>query len=258
MEKIKKNIEFIVGLVGLLGIFYSIIMFIYNNIYQQDCEEFYKISAKYFEGDLNEKILYIVFVIGLMAILIYPIIMRNQDKKENHETKFTLIFYFGYMLIIGAYISALNVHFLDAILKNISTNIVVNKNGIITRIVVCFITYVGLMGSVFWDKINILKKSKKIVSLFVIICISLNVLLLIGSTGCVLSKSIKDKSNYEIMYVNNKKYVVLSEYDDKILAVPLRIGKDGQYIFSTSKYEFWDRLQGKFKYEKLDKRPEIE
>ena len=41
MEKIKKNIEFIVGLVGLLGIFYSIIMFIYNNIYQQDCEEFY-------------------------------------------------------------------------------------------------------------------------------------------------------------------------------------------------------------------------
>ena len=60
------------------------------------------------------------------------------------------------------------------------------------------------------------------------------------------------------MYVNNKKYVVLSEYDDKILAVPLRIGKDGQYIFSTSKYEFWDRLQVKFKYEKLDKRPEIE
>lgn len=51
MEKIKKNIEFIVGLVGLLGIFYSIIMFIYNNIYQQDCEEFYKIPAKYFEGD---------------------------------------------------------------------------------------------------------------------------------------------------------------------------------------------------------------
>lgn len=31
MEKIKKNIEFIVGLVGLLGIFYSIIMFICNN-----------------------------------------------------------------------------------------------------------------------------------------------------------------------------------------------------------------------------------
>lgn len=55
MEKIKKNIEFIVGLVGLLGIFYSIIMFIYNKTYQQDCEEFYKIPAKYFEGDLNEK-----------------------------------------------------------------------------------------------------------------------------------------------------------------------------------------------------------
>lgn len=255
MEKIKKNIEFIVGLVGLLGIFYSIIMFIYNKTYQQDCEEFYKIPAKYFEGDLNEKILYIVFIIGLMAILIYPIIARNQDKKENRETKFTLIFYFGYMLIIGACISVLNVCFLDAILKNISINIFVNENGIITRVFVYFITYVGL---VFLDKINILKKSKKIVSLFVIICISLDALLLIGSTGCVLSKSIKDKSNYEIMYVNNKKYVVLSEYDDKILAVPLRIGKDGQYIFSTSKYEFWDRLQGKFKFEKLDKRPKIE
>ena len=255
MEKIKKNIEFIVGLVGLLGIFYSII---YNKTYQQDCEEFYKIPAKYFEGDLNEKILYIVFIIGLMAILIYPIIARNQDKKENRETKFTLIFYFGYMLIIGACISVLNVCFLDAILKNISINIFVNENGIITRVFVYFITYVGLMGLVFLDKINILKKSKKIVSLFVIICISLDALLLIGSTGCVLSKSIKDKSNYEIMYVNNKKYVVLSEYDDKILAVPLRIGKDGQYIFSTSKYEFWDRLQGKFKFEKLDKRPKIE
>ena len=210
MEKIKKNIEFIVGLVGLLGIFYSIIMFIYNKTYQQDCEEFYKIPAKYFEGDLNEKILYIVFIIGLMAILIYPIIARNQDKKENRETKFTLIFYFGYMLIIGACISVLNVCFLDAILKNISINIFVNENGIITRVFVYFITYVGLMGLVFLDKINILKKSKKIVSLFVIICISLDALLLIGSTGCVLSKSIKDKSNYEIMYVNNKKYVVLS------------------------------------------------
>lgn len=189
MEKIKKNIEFIVGLAGLFGIFYSIIV--------------------------------------LMAILIYPIIMRNQDKKENHETKLTLIFYFGYMLIIGANISVLNVYFLDAILKNISINIFVNENGIITRIFVCFITYVGLMGVVFWDVINIIKKFKKIVLLFIIICISLDALLLIGSTGCVLSKSIKDKSNYEIMYVNNKKYVVLSEYDDKILAVPLRIGKDG-------------------------------
>mgnify|MGYP000697801524 FL=1 len=48
MEKIKKNIEFIVGLVGLLGIFYSIIMFIYNKTYQQDCEEFYKITGKIF------------------------------------------------------------------------------------------------------------------------------------------------------------------------------------------------------------------
>ena len=258
MEKIKKNIEFIVGLAGLFGIFYSIIVFIYNNIYQQNCEEFCKIPAKYFEGDLNEKILYIVFIMGLMAILIYPIIMRNQDKKENHETKLTLIFYFGYMLIIGANISVLNVYFLDAILKNISINIFINENGIITRIFVCFITYVGLMGVVFWDVINIIKKFKKIVLLFVIICISLDALLLIGSTGCVLSKSIKDKSNYEIMYVNNKKYVVLSEYDDKILAVPLRIGKDGQYIFSTSKYEFLNRLQGKFKYEKLDKRPKIE
>ena len=107
------------------------------------------------------------------------------------------------------------------------------------------------------------KRTKKVIKLLkkykiMKICISLDALLLIGSTGCVLSKSIKDKSNYEIMYVNNKKYVVLSEYDDKILAVPLRIGKDGQYIFSTSKYEFWDRLQGKFKFEKLDKRPKIE
>lgn len=58
MEKIKKNIEFIVGLVGLLGIFYSIIMFIYNNIYQQGCEEFYKIPAKYFEGDLRKNFVY--------------------------------------------------------------------------------------------------------------------------------------------------------------------------------------------------------
>ena len=31
-----------------------------------------------------KKLLYIVFIIGLMAILIYPIIARNQDKKEKY------------------------------------------------------------------------------------------------------------------------------------------------------------------------------
>lgn len=263
MKKLIKdaqNIEIIIKLAGLFAIIYSIISFVYNNIYQRQCEEFYKIPAKYFKGNLDEKIMYLLLIMGLIGTVLYPILMRKHDKKENCETKATFLYYLGYMVIIGLYISVLNMAILRTILNNISENIfaIYNKHTTIAMVSVVIITYIGLIGILFLDKINTLKKLRKVILLVIITSILINALLLLGGTINILSKSIQDKDSYEIININNKKYVVLSEYDDKILAVPVYINKSGRYIFKTKTYEFIDRSQGVYKYIKLNNKPQIQ
>ena len=46
------------------------------------------------------------------------------------------------------------------------------------------------------------------------------------------------------MSEEKKEYVILTEYDDKILVVPYEKLDNGQYIFYTNKYYFIEKYQG--------------
>lgn len=79
------------------------------------------------------------------------------------------------------------------------------------------------------------------------------------SNGIILkfSIAIEDKTKYEFVTVEENKYVVLSEHEDKILIVPYEINENGQYVFNTSKYWFCEKYQGTYKYIDMEICPKV-
>lgn len=72
-----------------------------------------------------------------------------------------------------------------------------------------------------------------------------------------LGISVEDKTKYEVVTIDEEDYVVLSEHDDKILVVLYEVKENGEYIFDTSKYWFYEKYQGIHRYINLKYCPEI-
>ena len=70
-----------------------------------------------------------------------------------------------------------------------------------------------------------------------------------GTTIKFLS-SIDQKKDYEFITVNQKDYVILSEYDGKYLVTPY-VNDNGAYTFYTNKYEFVEMNQGIICYKRI-------
>lgn len=69
--------------------------------------------------------------------------------------------------------------------------------------------------------------------------------------------NIENKTKYEFVSYQDKKYVVLSENDDKVLIVSFKIDDDGRYVFYTNKYRFIDICDGVYEYRDIQSEPII-
>ena len=70
--------------------------------------------------------------------------------------------------------------------------------------------------------------------------------------------NIENKTKYEFVKYECDEYVVLSEYNDKVLLVPFQVDEDGRYIFNTGEYIFKELDSGIFEYRNLGCPPDIE
>lgn len=259
--------EIIGGIAGGLAALYPIVNFMYNLSYQSECEGFYGIPGKYFHSTIDNRLLYLACILILIIICATPIIIRKYDEKKQIQTKGLTVYFSFVAAVVGMEIGLLNVYNLLEIMKQThktygwirSVNNFLDKNATITIIVVIVAGTIALLGITLMDKIRVIKWKwiKNITNVVFILSFVISLLLMIYGTIFKLSISIEDKTKYELVTIDEEEYVVLSEHDDKILVVLYEVKENGQYIFDTSRYWFYEKYQGTHRYINLKYCPEI-
>ena len=140
-----------------------------------------------------------------------------------------------------------------------SVNNFLDKNATITITVVIVAGTIALLGITLMDKLRGIKRKwiKIVINCVFIFSFVISLLLMIYGTIFKLGISIEDKTKYEVVTIDEEDYVVLSEHDDKILVVLYEVKENGEYIFDTSKYWFYEKYQGTHRYINLKYCPEI-
>ena len=122
-----------------------------------------------------------------------------------------------------------------------------NKHANITIAVVVILGSMSLLGITLLDEIKNIKFMiiKRIIIVMFGIALLLSILFMVYGTIFKLSINIEDKTKYEFVMQEKKEYVILTEYDDKILVVPYEKLDNGQYI---NKYYFIEKYQSVYQY----------
>lgn len=259
--------EIIVGIAGGLAALYPIVNFMYNLSYQSKCEGFYGVPGKYFHSTIDNRLLYLAYIIILIIICVTPVIIRKYDEKKQVQVKGSTVYISFVAAVVGMEIGFLNVYNLLEIMKQThktydwirSVNNFLDKNATITITVVIVAGTIALLGITLMDKLRGIKRKwiKIVINCVFIFSFVISLLLMIYGTIFKLGISVEDKTKYEVVTIDEEDYVVLSELDDKILVVLYEVKENGEYIFDTSKYWFYEKYQGTHRYINLKYCPEI-
>ena len=259
--------EIIVGIAGGLAALYPIVNFMYNLSYQSKCEGFYGVPGKYFHSTIDNRLLYLAYILILIIICVTPVIIRKYDEKKQVQVKGSTVYISFVAAVVGMEIGFLNVYNLLEIMKQThktydwikSVNNFLDKNATITITVVIVAGTIALLGITLMDKLSVIKWKwiKIVINCVFIFSFVISLLLMIYGTIFKLGISVEDKTKYEVVTIDEEDYVVLSEHDDKILVVLYEVKENGEYIFDTSKYWFYQKYQGTHRYINLKYCPEI-
>lgn len=268
MEWIVSHKEIVASIVSVLAALYTVANFVHNLSYQEKCEKFYGIPGKYFHSIIGDRVVYLVSILLLIIVgAIIPLIMRkNEEKskvKKRGETATVLIV----TVLMGMVIGFLNLYSLLEIMKQThktynwirNINIILDENSTVTIGVVVLTGIISLFGITFIDKFGEIRRIwiRKVVGIVFDISFVMSLELLIFGMLFVLTRSVEDKTKYEVVTIDEVEYVVLSECDDKILVVLYEVENKGHYIFDTSRYWFYEKNQGTYRYINLEDCPEI-
>lgn len=259
--------EIIIGIAGGLAALYPMVNFMYNLSYQSKCEGFYGVPGKYFHSAIDNSLLYLACILMLIIICATPVIIRKYDEKKQVQVKGSTVYVSFVAVVVGMEIGSLNVYNLLEIMKQThktyewirSVNNFLDKNATITMTVVIVAGMIALLGITLIDKIRAIKWRwiKIAINCVFIFSFTISLLLMIYGTIFKLGISVEDKTKYEVVTIDEEDYVVLSEHEDKILVVLYEVKVNGQYIFDTSKYWFYEKYQGTHRYINLKYCPEI-
>lgn len=283
-KKVKKNIEkqgkksfinliiskkeLITIMIGLWATLYSIINTGYKIVYQNECENFYGIPGKYFDSDIDNRLLYLLCIIILLFMGIMPTLLKKYYEKKDKLTKGNLVEAIFLSVIIGVELGCINVYNLIEIMKQTYrtcgvfqkiNNWLDNHAGFIV-IVVIVLGSISVLGLTLMDYLKNIKCNivKNIVSVILSVSLVVSLVVMVYGTIFKLSISIKDKSKYEFVVYNEKEYVVLSSCGEKILIIPFEIDENEQYIFKTSQYSFINQDKGLYQYKNIKYSPIVD
>lgn len=265
-EKLHKKKGIILGILAVLTATYPVINIVHNICYQSECEKFYGIPREYFYSTIDNKLLYLGCILILMFICVMPLIIKKYIEKKT-QTK-AITGYLSFLAIsVGLVMSYLNVYNLVEIMNKMheandwsrGINNFLDKYAIVTLMVVILSGIFTLFGITFKDNIRNIrwKWIKNIINRIFIFSFVLSILLITYGTAVKLSISVENKTKYELVTIGEEEYVILSKYNDMILVVSYEIGENGQYIFDTSVYRFYEKNQGNRRYINLGYKPEI-
>lgn len=267
-ERFMKKWKIVVSIFGGFAAGYPVINTIYNKIYQNKCEEYYQIPRQYFHENVEDRLIYLCFIIIFLLICISPIVVRKilaKKKKANIDIplEFSII-----ALGMGGTIGILNIlNFVEIVEKTYNINFIFTKisiflldHSISVMVVLVLLGYVSMAWMLFSQGIAKIKFrwAKAIITIVCFVATFINVLLLLLGTVSKLRVDIENQVSYEIVQVYDDKYVVLSEIDDKLLVVPYEINENDIYIFKSGKYSFVDKYEGSYTYITMPDNPIID
>lgn len=283
-KKVKKNIEkqgknsfvnyiiskkeLITIMIGLCATLYPIVNTVYKIMYQNECEKFYGIPGKYFDSDIDNRLLYLLCIIILLFMGIMPTLLKKYYEKKDKLTKGNLVEAIFLSVIIGIELGCINVYNLIEIMKQTyrtcevfqKINNWLDNHAYFTVTVVIILGSISVLGLTLMEHLKNIKCNITKSAVCVILSVSLIASLVVMVYGTIfkLSISIKDKSKYEFVMYNEEEQVVLSTYEEKILIIPFEIDEKEQYIFKTSQYLFINQDKGLYKYKNIKYSPIVD
>ena len=251
--------EIIGSIVGAVAVIYPALNYIYNFFFQLECEIFYGIPRQYFHSVIDNKLMYLA-IIFIIPLVCYKLLITKSEESKNHKCE-TAVF-------LGFYIGLLNVFNLIEVLRQAHKTfdwiepfvVFLGENVTAMVIIIIALGMFAFLGPILLEKVRCKKNKWIIAALSFAISLTIIFDLLLMLYGGVIFKlqiSMEDKTKYEIVTISEKEYMVLSEHEDKILAVEYKEEND-QYIFNTSKYWFYDKYQGTHRYVDLKCSPKID
>lgn len=267
VEYIVSHKEFITIILGVCASLYPIVNTVYKIIYQSECEKFYGIPGKYFDSNIDNRLLYLCCIIILLLISIVPAFMKKYYEKRDNLTKGYLVEAVFLSVVIGMEIGLFNVYNLIEIMKQTHKtndffrliNNWLDNNACVTITIVVVLGSISVLGITLIDKLRCIKWNwiKNVVCAILSISLVASVVVMLYGTMFKLSISIEDKTKYEFVTYDDE-YVILSSYDEKILIVPFEIDEKGQYIFKTDQYLFGEQYEGIYQYKDIKYCPRID
>lgn len=246
---IKKHKELITIFLSITSILYVGLRLFYNEyFFQPKCEEYYGIPGKYFSTNINFKIVTIIIVFAyILLILYFPIRIKqimNKSRKSNQETKYNKSWTF--MFVMGLITTLVLIT-----ISQMSIEYMVNYRYT-DRLSICFFSFLAkniniiffliclsslCIAIFFYGNLKIINKIKynlikKIFLDILIIVMFIDLIIISYGTTIKFLSSIDQKKDYEFITVNQKDYVILSEYDGKYLVTPY-VNDNGAYTFYT-------------------------
>ena len=256
-EKLISKREIIISIVGVFITLYPIVNSIFNLVYQIKCENFYHIPGKYFNSNVDYTLLYLACAILLVAMVVYPVIMHKIDKKNGVISKRAFLFDVFLSIIMGMVLGIINVYNLLEIMKKTYhsgfifsiINNWLNNHAIFTVFIIIVMGTLSIVGYVLIDKFKDFKNKyiKKAFDIILIISIIFNIFLFLYGTIYKLIITVEENTAYEMITYDEKNYIALTTYKDKILAVEFERNED-VYILKTYQYVFIDQLSCKYEY----------
>lgn len=270
LERNGTNLSLIVTIFALFSALREIIHFVCDINYKIKCWNFYGIPEKYFSTSINKNIFYRVLAIALVIIYFVPRIMEKYYIKHNGDDKANTMYSIFLSVIIGITMSVFFVHNLyiisnygeDQLYQKIRSFSLKYINIISLPILVMSIA--AIIRITFPNIINWREKKSRILYNVIVrvevIVLAANIFIIgYGTwTSFILDLNIENKTKYEFVKYECDEYVVLSEYNDKVLLVPFQVDEDGRYIFNTGEYIFKELDSGIFEYRILKCPPDIE
>ena len=262
------KIENIVAILSVFMTVYTIANTVYIFNYRVKCEEFYHIPMKYFTTDIVRMLIGIFALILILIFSVMPLILR----KVLSEQQLGVINNMGYLtiwaVVFGMIIGIINVYNLCEVMEHLyEINKVSNYISMwmieypeCAIVIMIALSMFLLLGILIFDKVKMLKKKVVKVVFITIFCISylVSALLMIFGTIFRWTVSLDEKTNYEMVEIEEVEYIVISEYKDKVLIVPFEINEKNQYVLKTSSYMFKEITEGHYKYIDMNTGPQIE
>ncbi len=262
----KEKLELVLVLTSVIAFIYPILNYLYNFLYQKDCEKFYHINGTHFHTSINNWILYLG-AIGLLFLMCFvPVFSKKFIDLFGDKSWISKVVKWIIPLYMGFLIGVVNIDNFVKILRKIDGSMIapyvgdmLNKIGapVIVGIVI-LISVLSVVGVALSNRIDNIKKRRIRAILNGIVCffLFLNLLILVMGTYFTLTSSVKDKRNYEVVSYEESNFIILSEKEESLLVAKYAI-ENGRYQIYTKEYYFIEKETGEYSYIEMKQEPRI-